>query len=343
MLVLGMEKLKLGVIGAGHIFWFSHQKNLAQMEHVEVVAVCDLSDESRQRAQDEIGARTYSDIDSMLEAESDLDALLNFSPPVVRKQAIGAAIKLKLPIFVEKPVAVSVESAKEILQLLEANPVPVAVGFMFRYMPAVNRFIELLQDKQVIHINSEFFCPAITQWGMPDWFLKKDISGGPVVDQAIHLFDLIRFLAGEIDAVSSFEANVIRKKDEGCTIEDSSSTILRYANGATGSHIHNWVHDSYSGSITIRTEHDRLTLDLVDGSLKGEVAGEAYEYTVPEQEAEKNDHYRELDVFLSAVRSGDFSGVRSAYADATQSLIVAEAVNSSMASAGTVIQIKEGS
>lgn len=335
-----MKSLKLGIIGAGHIFWFSHQKNLAQMEGVEVVAVCDPSEESRKRAEDEVGARTYADIDSMLAAETELDALLNFSPPFVRKQAIEAAIKLNVPIFVEKPVAGTVKEAKEILALLEANPVPTAVGFMFRYMPVVANFVELLKGKQIIHINSEFFCPAITQWGMPDWFLKKEISGGPVVDQAIHLLDLIRYLAGDIDAVMSFEANVIRKKDEGCTIEDSSSTILKFANGATGSHIHNWVHDVYSGSITIRTEHDRLTLDLVENTLTGEVGGEAVSFEAPAEEVEKNDHYREVDVFLDAVRSGDFSKVKSDYADATQSLAAAEAVNNTMAS-GQVVEIKE--
>lgn len=335
-----MEKLKLGVIGAGHIFWFSHQKNLAQMDGVEVVAVCDPSEESRKRAEDEIGASTFEDLDSMIAAGVEIDALLNFSPPFVRKAAIETAIKLNVPIFVEKPAAGSVKEAREILALIEASPVPVSVGFMFRYMPAVNRFLELLEGKKIIHVNSEFFCPAITQWGMPDWFLKKEISGGPVLDQAIHLLDLLRFLVGEIESVISFEANVIREKDEGCTIEDSSSTILKFANGATGSHIHSWVHDIYSGSITIRTEHDRITLDLVENTLSGQIGEDTISFAPSEEDAEKNDHFREVAAFLEAVRDGDFSRVRSGYADATQSLLIAESINNTMVG-GEIINIKE--
>lgn len=335
-----MKTVKLGIIGAGHIFWNSHWNNLSGMDGVELAAVCDPSEGSQKRAREEIGARTYADVASLVAAESEVDALLNFSPPFVRKQAIEAAIRLDVPVFVEKPVAGTVKEAGEILALLEASPVPVSVGFMWRYMPAVNRCRELLEGKQVTHVYSEFFCPAITQWGVADWFFKKEISGGPIVDQAIHLFDLIRYLVGDVEAVMSFGANVVRQPDEAFTIEDSSSTILKFASGTTGAHNHSWVHDLYGGSVTLRTEHDRLTVDLVEERLSGVVDGDALDFEVPQAEAGKNDHCRELEVFLDAVRTKDFSAVRSGYADATRSLAVAEAVNDAMAS-GELVNVKE--
>ncbi|MEX0324623.1 MAG: Gfo/Idh/MocA family protein [Puniceicoccaceae bacterium] len=239
-----MKPLQVGIIGAGHIFWNSHKMNLARMEGVEVAAVCDPSEASQARAVEELGARAYSDIGSMVAAESGLDALLNFSPPFVRKQAIEAAIQLDIPIFVEKPAAGTVREAKEILEILESSPVPVSVGFMWRYMPAANRCLELLDGRKVTHTYSEFFCPAITEWGIADWFFKKEISGGPIVDQAIHLFDLLRYLVGDVESVMSFDANVVRAKDEACTIEDSSSTILKFSSGVAGAHNHFWGHSN---------------------------------------------------------------------------------------------------
>ncbi|MEX0325687.1 MAG: hypothetical protein AB3N33_06325, partial [Puniceicoccaceae bacterium] len=112
------------------------------------------------------------------------------------------------------------------------------------------------------------------------------------------------------------------------------------SSGVAGAHNHSWVHSNYSGSITIRTEKDYLTLDLVESRLSGKVDGKEIDFKPSEEEAAMNDHWREVDVFLEAVRTNDFSGIRSSYADATRSLEVAEAVNNTMA-AGTPVQIKE--
>jgi hypothetical protein len=79
---------------------------------------------------------------------------------------------------------------------------------------------------------------------------------------------------------------------------------------------------------------------LVDNSLSGTVDGKVIEFKMSEEEASINDHYRELNVFLEATRSGDFSGVRSNYADGTRSLAVAEAVNKSMES-NAVVQLED--
>jgi predicted dehydrogenase len=158
---------------------------------------------------------------------------------------------------------------------------------MFRYMPAVDRVRELLDGQRVIHVNSEYFCPALTKWKLADWFRLKEKSGGPVIDQAIHLFDLVRYLAGEITEVMAFETNVVRPKDDACTIEDSSSTILRFENGATGAHLQSWVHDQEEGLVTVRTERDRLTLDTT-GNLSGRVDGKPVSFEVPAALADKN-------------------------------------------------------
>ena len=64
-----MKPLKLGVIGAGKIFWTVHWINLQQMDGVEVVALCDPSGVSRKRAVDELAARTYADVESMVASE----------------------------------------------------------------------------------------------------------------------------------------------------------------------------------------------------------------------------------------------------------------------------------
>lgn len=323
-----MSPLKLGIIGAGHIFWSHHLLNLKKMDSIELVAVCDPSEKSQQRAREELKAKAYGEIPEMLAAEQDLDALLNFSPPKVREAVVQAACERELPLFVEKPAAPSVADAQKILALLKAKPIPVSVGFMWRYLPAVERMREMLAGQTIIHIKSEYFCPALTKWEIAPWFKMKEISGGPILDQGIHLLDLLRYLVGDITEVSSFGTNVLYPLAEDCTIEDSSSTLLRFANGATGAHLQSWVYDTNRGLITVWTPSSVLTLN-VDGFLTGKWEGEDFSYHPPENT--KNPHHCEVELFFEAVRSGDFSKVRSTYADAAQSLAVAEAINTSMA------------
>jgi predicted dehydrogenase len=316
-----------------------HLKNLARMEGCRCVAVTDPSQDVRQRAEAELGVSTYEDTSEMVGDEPAMDAILNFSPPVARMDAIKAAAELGVPIFTEKPPAPSVAIGREIEAIVEQSGIPVSVGFMFRYIPAVDRMRQLLGNKQIVHVNSEYFCPALTQWNLPAWFLMKEKSGGPIVDQAIHLFDLLRYLAGEVDSVMAFGTNVLKKKSEQCTVEDSSSTILRFANGATGAHLQSWVQDADGGLVTIRTEHDCLTLET-NGQLSGTVDGQAVCTTPQDEEGDRDDYYREMEAFFRAVRSNDFSKVRSSYADALRSLEVAEAVNQSM-EAGQPVSVGE--
>ena len=100
-----MKTLNLCVIGAGSIYWNCHQKNISRMEGVNITALCDPSPESRKRAEEELGAVAFEGVDAWLETGPEVDAVLNFSPPFVRKQALEAAIRLNVPLFVEKPVA----------------------------------------------------------------------------------------------------------------------------------------------------------------------------------------------------------------------------------------------
>lgn len=330
-----MRPIRYAIIGAGHIYWTLHRKNLETMPDCRCAVVCDPSPESRKRAKEELGAVAFATTAEWLDAGDPVDAILNFSPPFARRAAIEVASRLQVPVFTEKPPATSGAEGRHIRRLLEQTPIPVSVGFMFRYMPAVDRMRELLDGQRIIHVNSEYFCPALTKWKLADWFRLKEKSGGPVIDQAIHLFDLVRYLAGEITEVMAFETNVVRPKDDTCTIEDSSSTILRFENGATGAHLQSWVHDQEEGLVTVRTERDRLTLDTA-GNLTGRVDGKSVSFAAPAALAEKNFHHLEMESFMAAVRSGDFSGIRSPYADALRSLQVSEAVNRSMATNQTV-------
>ena len=281
------------------------------------------------RAAESLGARAYADIGEMFRAETDLDAVISCTPPTVRRAVIEAAAARDLPVFVEKPPAASLTDAKDILAAIARKGAPVCVGFMYRYLPAVDRLRQLLAGRPVNLIQSDFLCPAATEWGIPPWFFLKERSGGHVLDQAIHVMDLVRYIAGDVTQVFTLGNNVICPKGPDFTVEDSSATALRFASGASGTHVHSWSHHEFAGHITVIGRDYRLTLTL-DSHLSGFVGDERIDEEFAGPPPGCSHHYEEMKAFLAAVRASDFSTLRSPYADAARSLATVLAMNRSI-------------
>jgi predicted dehydrogenase len=327
--------VKLAVIGAGGIWNGAHTKNLALLGGNQVVAVCDIAEPALRKAAEANKARAYDHMDKLFAAEKDLDAVIACTPPTVRRQVVEGAARLHLPVFVEKPPAFALDDARQIVRIVRERKTPVFVGFMYRHLPAVDRLRELIAGRPVNLVQSSFFCPAATGWNLPGWFYLKDRSGGHVLDQAIHVMDLVRFLAGDITRVFTLGNNVVRPKAADFTIEDSSSTVLRFAGGASGTHVHSWAHSEFVGFVTIIGKDYRLTLQL-DQKLSGFVGDRKVDEVLPTPPAGATHHYYETQAFLQAVRTGDFTPLRSPYPDAAKSLATVVAMNESIESQAPV-------
>lgn len=320
--------INLAAVGTGGI-WNAHARNLAALGGSRVVAVCDISNDNRRKAAEALGARAYADLSQMLWDEPEIDAVISCTPPAARREVIAATAERGLPIFVEKPPAASLEDAQAIQDIIRQTQAPVCVGFMYRYLPAVDRLKSLLGDRPVNLVQSDFLCAAATEWGIPKWFFLKERSGGHVMDQAIHVMDLVRYLAGDITEVFTLGNNVICPKGPEFTVEDSSSTALRFANGASGTHVHSWSHHEFVGHITLIGQDYRLTLTL-DSRLSGFVGDERIDEEFPGPPDGCSHHYEEMKAFLHAVRTDDYSVMRSPYADAAKSLATVLAMNRSI-------------
>ncbi len=327
--------VKVGAIGVGGIYK-AHAQNLQMMGGNQVVAMCDMNEAHRAMA-DAIGARFYTSVSAMLEAEPELEAIISCTPPLARREVVQGAADFgqrngrALPVFVEKPPAFSLEDARAINAIATHGGVPVVVGFMYRWFPIVNRLRELLAGRTIHLVQSAFLCPLTTKWTMPPWFLLKERSGGHILDQAIHSIDLIRFFAGDITQVHTYGNNIRRQKSADFTIEESSSTNLRFASGASGAHLHSWAADDMSVAVSFIGEDFRLNLDL-DERLHGNIGEQKIDEQMVAMPEGASHHYAEMVAFLEAVRSGDYSTMRSPYSDAARSLATVIAMNESIES-----------
>ncbi len=320
-------ELRLAIVGTGGIAK-AHRKNLDAIGGNKVVAVADVDEANLKEAADSLGARPYADFNELFDKEDALDAVILCTPPTVRKDVIARACDRMIPVFTEKPPARTDADAAEIVDLVAKSGNIVSVGFMYRYLPAVDCLKSLLEGQAINLVQSTFLCgPAIGR-KIPGWFFIKEKSGGHVVDQAIHVMDLIRFIAGDLTQVHTLGNNVVCPKDPEFTVEDSSSTNMRFANGASGGHAHSWAYTKFVAEITLTGAEFRLTLrlnDRVEGWIGDKNVDEQFDAS-PTGDI----HYWEMEEFLRAVRTGDTSNIRSPFADGAKTLATVNAMNASI-------------
>ena len=223
-----MSRLRVGCVGTGFIAG-RHLTALSAMQDVEVVAVADPVVGRAETAAGRVGARSYDDGQVMLAAE-DLDAVWLCVPPFAHGPLERAALARELPFFVEKPLAVDMAVAQEVADGVRAQGVRTAVGYHWRYLDVVEQARALLRELPAQLVLGQWLdaTPAAP------WWSQRSSSGGQLMEQTTHLFDLARLLCGEVDSVRAAESTLARGERPQADVPTVSSALLRFRSGALG-------------------------------------------------------------------------------------------------------------
>lgn len=322
------DPILVGIIGLGRIAQH-HIMNLQTIPGVHIQAVADVLADRVAEVARQHSATPYQDFEEMLDKEK-LDAVLICTPPTVRFDPIKKAAKRSVAVFVEKPPAFDMDAALRTLRVIEQHGIINSVGFMYRWSKAIDFLKDAIAGMPLNMIRSIFVCGPALDPEQPKWFFNKALSGGPVLDQAIHILDLTRYIAGDVVAVHAFGANVVCPKSDDFTVEDSVSINLLYRSGAVQSHTHSWA---YPGEkLEIELISDRHHLYVTPDQVRGTINGDEVFY----KPSSNNFYRRELVEFLEAVRQNDQSRIRSPYSDAIKTLATVLAANQSVDSGGVV-------
>ena len=308
--------LKIAFIGVGGISK-KHVGTLQTLNRTEFVGFCDVVEERAREAADENGGRAYTDFNQMLDKESP-DAVFICTPPFVRVEPIAAAASRGIAIFSEKPPAFNAEQGRAALDAIQKAGVINNVGFMYRWLKTVERAKELMAGKRLSAIRSAFICGPAVHMNLPGWFYMKDKSGGPLMDQAIHILDVHRFIAGDVKLVHTFGNNQIQPKRDDFTVEETVVMDLSFDTGAIGSHTHSWACDVSIAQIELISDLSRLTIDIFANRVFGKVEGVEIDENIS-----CDPKLIEVDHFLKAVDSKDQGILRSSYQDAVNTCAVA--------------------
>lgn len=318
--------VRLGFIGTGGIAGH-HLRTLSQLGDAQLVAFCDVVPEKAQSTASTYGGKAYSDYVQMFDSEK-LDAVYICMPPFAHGEAELEAVERGLPIFVEKPVATTAAKADQILGAIQQKDLITAVGYHWRYMDLTAKAQERLFGQAVGF--------ALGSWtgGMPgvSWWRVMDQSGGQIVEQTTHIFDLARYLLGEVKSVHAAARTGLMQQVENYTVHDASITNLSFASGAIAS-ITSACMLNTGGSVgldlylrdqVLRLDHRTLSIEKTSGK---EIFNLGNNPTLDEDAA-----------FLRAVQSGDPSGIRCPYAEAVKTLKLTLAATQS-ATEGRVIAL----
>ena len=224
-----MTRLRVACVGTGFIAG-RHLAALSSFDDVEVVAVADAVPERAQQTAERYGARAYGDGPAMLASE-ELDAVWLCVPPFAHGPLEAAALARRLPFFVEKPLALDLATAVEIGRQVEESGLLSAVGYHWRHSDVVEQAVALLAETPP-HLVTGYWLDKTP--GVP-WWPRRGRSGGQVLEQTTHVFDLARLLVGEVETVQAVEVHRAREGFPDADAPTASTAVLRFASGAVGS------------------------------------------------------------------------------------------------------------
>ncbi|MEV6800886.1 Gfo/Idh/MocA family oxidoreductase [Micromonospora rifamycinica] len=260
-----MRTCRVGLVGAGGVAQ-RHARVLGSFTDVDLIGVTDVAREAATALADAHSARVFADIDELLAAGP--DAVYVCVPPFAHGPVEEAVIAAGVPMFVEKPVAVDLDTAERVAALAEEKGLRTAVGHHWRYLHVVEQARELLADRPVRMVNGAWLdkVPPVAWWAV------RDRSGGPVVEQAAHVLDLIRALVGEAVEVTAYGDGSPPPVD-GADIDSVTAATLRFANGAVGTLaaacVLGWKHraglEILADGLALSLAEDGLTIRDADG------------------------------------------------------------------------------
>ena len=222
--------LRVGIAGFGIVG--KRRKNVIDAHPgMEIVAVCDRNFDSDGVFAD--GIKYYQNYIDLL--QDDLDILLVCMTNEIAPVVTMAGLSEGLHVFCEKPPGRNVADIKNVIKFHESVPnLKLMYGFNHRYHDSVKEALQIIQSGElgkIINLRGVYGKSKLITFNQPDWRTKRAIAGGGVLlDQGIHMVDLMRLFAGEFNDVHSYISN----QHWGYEVEDNAYAIMRTDNGVVG-------------------------------------------------------------------------------------------------------------
>lgn len=223
-------KVKIGIIGLGR--WARVLTRASKLsDKLEIVVGFSRSQEKRDAFTADTGIATAPDLQSLL-ARDDIDGVILTVP---NEQHLPVALEVARAgkhIYTEKPIASTLEDGMAIEALQKDYGVTVTVGHSARLLGGIReirRAIDAGELGRVGFIEANFSNERALELTPQTWRWYKDRApGGPLSQLAIHMFDVVHYLGGDVTEASSVASKL---SPVGAEVDDQSMTLLKFADG----------------------------------------------------------------------------------------------------------------
>ena len=222
-----MSILKVAIAGFG-IVGKRRRACIDANESLKLIAVCDRTFKTDGAFEDNVKYFVnYLDL-----LNEDIDVLFVCLTNEIASEVTIKALKKNIHVFCEKPPGRTIEDILNVIKVEKKHPKSkLMYGFNHRYHDSVKSALALVRSGDfghIINMRGVYGKSRMTTFDQPDWRTKREIAGGGILlDQGIHMVDLMRLFAGEFIEVKSFISNDYWKYD----VEDNAYALMRTQDG----------------------------------------------------------------------------------------------------------------
>ena len=228
------SRIKFGIAGLGNIA-ATHARAINGLHRAEVAAACSRSEQNRNEFSSQFDVPVYAHYREFLN-HANLDAVTICTPSGTHLEYGKLAAEAGKHVVVEKPIEVTVERGKELIECCRQNGVKLAVIYQNRFIEGAVQMKKALIDGA---LGNPVMVRAAVKWYRDQEYYSKSgwrgtlemDGGGAVINQSIHTIDLLLWMLGEVSSVSAYTATITHPRIEA---EDNAVAALNFKSGALG-------------------------------------------------------------------------------------------------------------
>lgn len=192
-----MRKFKIGVIGAGMRAMFL-MNEILEREELQVVALSDVSEYSMNQLCSKFDKQwdKYTNYMDLLSRE-DIEGVIILSPDYVHEEQAVAAFQEGKHVFLEKPLAITLEGGKRVIEARDESGKILIVGFVLRYNKAYKKMKELIESGIIGELKTGWVLHSVgagSDWYFHDWHGSMKNTGGLLLQKGSHDLDVINWV-----------------------------------------------------------------------------------------------------------------------------------------------------
>jgi UDP-N-acetylglucosamine 3-dehydrogenase len=272
-----LKRLRVGVIGCGFIAEEAHLPTFLNFSRAELVAVSDLRKERLDLVHEKFGVKNlYSDYHDLLKNDS-IDAVSVCVPTYFHSQVAIDAAEAGKHILCEKPIAMSLAQADQMISSAKKNNVKLMIGNTLRFLPNHQMALNWMKKEKIgkpYFVRAQFASSG--PYGAPgiasQFYFDPKKGGGVLFDAGSHLVDLLLWMFGDITKVN---ACISTYNDEINQADDVASVSLKFENGVVGEIFASWVSIQ---NWHLMTDYNNLQILGRDGRIYSDLWGPYLHY-----------------------------------------------------------------